>query len=316
MARHAFAAARAVAKQLVAADSSSRGARAMLGEIELELGDYAAARRTFGSLLTVRTDLVVAPRFARWEELRGRPDAADALFRGALAQAAEHHGTPASQLAWFHWRLGDLALRTGRLDEADTELHRGLDVVPDDARLLGALARLAAIRHRWPDAIAYGERALTRVVDPATLGLLSQLYAQAGDSARSADAFTAMAVAVRDQPGPFHRGWSLLLLERGAEVPEVLARARAELRTRRDVYGWDLLAWALYRAGRPAEALSASAHALALGTRDGMLWYHAGMIRLAARDSAAGRAALRTALAINPHWDPFQPDSARAALAR
>jgi hypothetical protein len=47
-----------------------------------------------------------------------------------------------------------------------------------------------------------------------------------------------------------------------------------------------------------------------------MLWYHAGMIRLAAGDPAGGRAALRTALAINSHWDPFQPDSARAALAR
>jgi tetratricopeptide (TPR) repeat protein len=316
MARHAFVEARDVAERLVSADSSSRAARAMLGEIELELGDYAAARRTFGTLLTVRTDFVVAPRFARWEELRGRPDAAEALFRGALAQATAHHGTPASQLAWFHWRLGDLALRTGRLGDAQTELRLGLDAVPDDARLLGALARLAAVRHRWPEAIAYGERALARAVDPAALGLLSQVYAAVGDSARSADAFKAMSVAVLNQPGPFHRGWSLLLLERGAEVPEVLARARDELRTRRDVYGWDLLGWALYRAGRPREAIPASARALALGTRDAMLWYHAGMIRLAAGDSAAGRAALRTAIAINPHWDPFQPDSARAALAR
>jgi tetratricopeptide (TPR) repeat protein len=316
MARHAFAEAREVVERLVASDSSSRAARAMLGEIELELGDYEAARRTFGTLLTVRTDFVVAPRYARWEELRGRPDAAEALFRGALAQAAAHHGTPASQLAWFHWRLGDLALRSGRAEEAEAELARGLTAVPDDPRLLAARARLAAVRHRWPEAIAYGERALARVVDPATLGLLSQVYAAVGDSARSADAFKAMAVAVLNQPGPFHRGWSLLLLERGAEVPVVLARARAELENRRDVYGWDLLGWALYRDGRPAEALPAAERALALGTRDAMLWYHAGMIRLAAGDSAGGRAALRTALAIDPIWDPFQPDSARAALAR
>jgi tetratricopeptide (TPR) repeat protein len=316
MARHAFAEARQVAEQLVAADSSSRGARAMLGEIELELGDYPAARRTFGTLSTVRNDFVVAPRFARWEELRGHPDAAEALFRKALAQAVAHHGTPASQLAWFHWRLGDLALRSGRLEQAEAELHRGLAIAPDDPRLLGALARLAALRHRWPEAIADGERALTRVVDPATLGLLSQAYAATGDTARSTDAFKAMSVAVLGQPGPYHRGWSLLLLERGADVPEVLGRARDELRTRRDVYGWDLLGWALYRAARPAEAVPASERALALGTKDAMLWYHAGMIRLAAGDSAGGRAALRIALEINPHWDPFQPDSARAALDR
>jgi hypothetical protein len=62
--------------------------------------------------------------------------------------------------------------------------------------------------------------------------------------------------------------------------------------------------------------MPAAERALALGTRDAMLWYHAGMIRLAAGDSATGRAALRTALQINPRWDPFQPDSARAALVR
>jgi tetratricopeptide (TPR) repeat protein len=316
MARHAFAEAREVAEGMVAADSSSRSARAMLGEIELELGDYAAARRTFGTLLTVRTDFVVAPRFARWEELNGQPEAAEALFRGALAQAESRHGTPPSQLAWFHWRLGDLALRNGRADEANAELSKGLEVVPDDPRLLGTMARLSAARHRWREAIDEGERALARVVDPATLGLLSQVYAAVGDSARSADARNAMAVAVLNQPGPFHRGWSLLLLEQGREVPEVLARARAELTTRRDVYGWDLLAWSLYRSGRAPEAVPATDHALALGTRDAMLWYHAGMIRLAAGDSAGGRNALRTALRINPLWDPFQPDSARAALAR
>ncbi len=316
MARHAFGEAREVAERMVAADSASRSARAMLGEIELELGDYAAARQTFGTLLTVRTDFVVAPRFARWEELNGRPDAAEALFRGALALAEARHGTPASQLAWFHWRLADLALRAGRADQAQVELARGLAVAPDDARLLGTMARLAAVEHRWPAAIDAGERALARVVDPATLGLLSQVYAAAGDSARSADALTAMAVAVLGQPGPFHRAWSLLLLEQGREAPEVLARARAELETRRDIYGWDLLGWALYRSGRAAEAVPASRRALALGTRDAMLWYHAGMIRLAAGDSVGGRSALRTALRINPLWDPFQPDSARAALAR
>src|SRR4051794_14187776 len=316
MARHAFAEAREVAEGMTAADSASRSARAMLGEIELELGDYAAARRTFGTLLTVRTDFVVAPRFARWEELNGRPEAAEALFRGALAQAQARHGTPASQLAWFHWRLADLALRAGRMDEARTELTTGLAAVPDDPRLLGTMARLAAVQHRWPVAIDAGERALARIVDPATLGLLSQAYAAVGDSARSADALTAMAVAVLGQPGPFHRGWSLLLLEQGREVPEVLARARAELATRRDIYGWDLLAWSLYRSGRAAEAVPATERALALGTRDAMLWYHAGMIRLAAGDSARGRLALGTALRINPLWDPFQPDSARAALDR
>ena len=73
MGQHRFAEARELAERLLAMDSTSRTARSLLGEIELELGDYTEAARTFGTLLTVRGELGVAPRFARWEEIRGRP---------------------------------------------------------------------------------------------------------------------------------------------------------------------------------------------------------------------------------------------------
>ena len=53
---------------------------------------------------------------------------------------------------------------------------------------------------------------------------------------------------------------------------------------------------------------------VALGTRDAMLFYHAGMIARALGDTALARARLDTALAINPYWDPTQPGEARALL--
>jgi tetratricopeptide (TPR) repeat protein len=96
----------------------------------------------------------------------------------------------------------------------------------------------------------------------------------------------------------------------------VLARARQDLRTRRDVYGWDLLGWALYRSGDLDGALEAGDKALALGTRDASLHFHAGMI--AARAGRTGLAVrrLEEALAINPRWHPTQPDEAQATLRR
>ena len=56
------------------------------------------------------------------------------------------------------------------------------------------------------------------------------------------------------------------------------------------------------------------ARALALGTRDAMLYFHAGMIDRALGDTASARARLETALAINPWWHPSQPAEARAVL--
>jgi hypothetical protein len=66
-------------------------------------------------------------------------------------------------------------------------------------------------------------------------------------------------------------------------VPEVLRRAEDELRTRRDVYGWDVYAWALHASGRTREAAAAMDSALAVGTRDPLLLRHARVIREAAR---------------------------------
>jgi hypothetical protein len=62
MGQHRFAEARAVAQRLVGMDPTARPARAVLGEIQVELGAYDDARRTFGTLQSIRSDLSIAPR--------------------------------------------------------------------------------------------------------------------------------------------------------------------------------------------------------------------------------------------------------------
>ena len=314
MGQHRFEEALEAARLLLTADSTSIAARGLVAEAELELGHYDEAGRQFGRLATYQDDLGVAPRLARWAELRGHPEEARRLLRQALGAARRRHGMPREQVAWFHLRLGDLALRAGRLAEAERELGAGLEILPGDHRLLGTLARLHAVRHDWRRAAEVGELAVSRALEPATLGLLHDAWAALGDSAKAAQYARAMAVAVLRQPGPYHRAWSLFMLDQGREVPRVLANVESELRTRRDVYGYDLLAWALHQSGRDAEARAPMARALALGTRDAMLFYHAGMIARALGDTASAHARLDTALAINSHWHPSQPAGARAVL--
>jgi tetratricopeptide (TPR) repeat protein len=312
--QHRFAEALEVARGLLAADSTSIAARGLVAETELELGRYEEAGRQFGMLASYQGDLGVAPRLARWAELRGRPEEARRLLRQASDAARRRHGMPREQVAWFHLRLGDLALRAGRLGEAERELEAGLEILPGDYRLLGALARLHAVRHDWRRAADVGELAVSRALDPATLGLLHDAWAALGDTAKAEEYYRAMAVAVLRQPGPYHRAWSLFLLDHDREVPRVLANVESELRTRQDIYGYDLLAWALHKSARDAEARAPMARALSLGTRDAMLYYHAGMIDRSLGDTASARARLETALAINSSWHPSEPAEARAVL--
>jgi len=220
----------------------------------------------------------VAPRLARWAEIRGDTALARRLLDGALAAARQRRDLPAEQLAWFYLRVGDFALRYGRLEVADYALRHGLMVFPGDYRLLAARARLAARQTHWRDAIACGEEAIASVPDPATFGVISDAYAALGDTASAAQYARAMEIAVLGQPGQWHRAWSLFLLDHHRRVPEVLAKVREELKTRRDVYGYDLLAWALHQAGRDTEARAAMRRALAWGTNDPQLLRHAAAI--------------------------------------
>lgn len=314
LAQHRFAEAGRVARQLVAGNPEVAVYRAMLGEVELELGNYDAAGTAFDSVGLERRSLSIAPRIARWAEIRGDTTSARAALYRAADQAHVEGWVQGGELAWFDLRVGDYELRHGALGSAERALQRGLAAAPEDYRLLAALAHLHAVRHDWPRAIDYGERAIAVSLDPATLGLLSDAYAASGDSAQAGEYARTMEVAVRRQPGAFHRAWSLFLLDRRRRVAEVEANVRAELRARHDVYGHDLLGWALYQRGRYAEARREMTAATAQGTQDALLFYHAGMVERALGDRAAADTLLRRALAVNPYFDAAHPAQVRATL--
>lgn len=314
LAQHRYRDALAAARDLAALEPAPRPVQALLAEIEMEVGRYDSARTRFAALAGWTRDLSVAPRLARWLEIEGRNEDAHRLLLQARDNARRLPRLPAEQAAWFELRVGDIALRNGQLDEAAKAFRNGLAVHPDDYRLLAAQARLAAVRHDWAGAIDWGERAIARQLDPATLGLVGDAYAARGDAARMAEYYRVLEITMDGQTGSFHRAWSLFLLDHDRRIGEVLRKAEEEIAVRQDVYGWDLLAWALHRSGRDAEAASAMARALALGTRDATFFYHAAMIERALGHRVAARERLRQAFAVNPYWHWTQPDSARALL--
>ncbi|HET9709281.1 MAG TPA: tetratricopeptide repeat protein [Gemmatimonadales bacterium] len=301
MAEHRFVEARVAAQRLLALDSSSVPSRATLAEIEMELGDYAAARAMFGALQDQRANLAVAPRLARWLELQGQVEEARRLLTAARDSAQANPRIPREQQAWFHLRVGDVELRTGHPGNAARAYRAGLAVAPDDARLLAALARAARAQGRWQEVIRYGERSIALAPDPGTLGLVGDAYAALGDSAQAREYVHAMEAVTFAQPGGFHRAWSLFLLDHGLRVPDVLAQVQAEIHTRPDIYGWDLLGWALHRSGRDRDALPAMARALSLGTRDAMLYTHMALIERGLGHRVAAHQYIATAHAIDPY---------------
>ena len=281
LAQHRFPEALALAIAARDAEPDKPSLRATVGEIRMELGQYDSARADFSDLRVPLGDLAVAPRLARWLEIEGQPDRALRMLHAALVTAQHEPSLPREQLAWYHLRVGDVELRTGHPRSADSAYLAGLAVHPGDYRILSALAHSALVQQRWHDAITYGEQAIARTLDPATLGTLSDAYAAAGDSAKSAEYARVLDVAVLRQPGAYHRAWSLFLLDHDRHVATVSRKIQEELRSRHDVYAYDLLAWSLHKQGRDREAEVAMRQALAQGTIDAQLTRHAAIIQRA-----------------------------------
>lgn len=112
----------------------------------------------------------------------------------------------------------------------------------------------------------------------------------------------------------YNRELALFYLDHDMKLGEALDLARKELEVRGDIYTHDVLAWALYKNGRAADAVAPMKEALRLGTKDARLWFHAGMIHRAVGEPDKAREYLQRSLATNPHFHILQAEVARRTL--
>lgn len=313
LAQHRFVEAHQVAQELVRLWPEEAAHVALLAELQMELGDYESARATLESLVRARDQLSVIPRLARLAELTGQPEEERRLLQLATERAAFRSDLPREQVAWFYLRLAENGLKTGRLEEAESAIRAGLRAEPGDFRLVSAMARLEAGRRQWRRAVAYGAM-VGEAADLRTLALIGDAYAQLGDQAAAERFYAKVEESAAETPEPYNRQLYQFRLDHDRRVPETLAILRREIEERKDVLGYDLLAWGLYRAGEHVAAREAAAQALRLGTEDPNFYFHAGLIEHALGNGDGARAYLERALEINPEFHPVLADVARATL--
>lgn len=88
--------------------------------------------------------------------------------------------------------------------------------------------------------------------------------------------------------------------EHARRPQEALRIARLEMESRHDACTLDAYAWALYANGQYTEAGRQIEKALAVGTRDAVLFYHAGAIAAACGKGAEATRYLQQSLDLNP----------------
>jgi len=314
---HDFVDALAKATEILGWEPGHLPALAVVGDAHLELGDYAEATQSYDRLAGALPDTAgIEVRRARLAFLNGDLRTARRLARDADL-AARKAGAAGADLAWYTVFRGQLELETGHYGAAAAFFESALRTVPDHRLAVGGLARARAATGETDEAISLYERAVAQVPDPEYVTALGDLYAATGHSEAAKhqyDTIEVIATLAKANRQVFGRQLAMYYADHGLQPAEALRLAAAELEVRKDVYGYDAYAWALYQSGRYEEAQHASDAALRLGTPDARLHYHAGLIAAALGDLGRARTALRRALDISPAFHPLQAPHARSVL--
>jgi len=314
---HDFSGALAEAKSIFQQDPTAMQALATEGDAELELGDVRDATAAFDSLEQQAPGAPVTARLSRLAFINGDTATAIALSKQAWDEATAAGDTGAT-LGWYAYLAGTVALQTGSPADAATWFGKADTVWPDSFLVLGGLARAQAALGQTDAAIATYQRAIAIAPQPDTLTLLGDLYALGGQQQLADQQYATVAaigqIAAVDQQ-VYNRQLALFDVNHDRDLPQALEMATAELAVRKDVYGYDAYAWALLANGRLTEAETAIQQALAFGTKDALLDYHAGMIAAALGDSSQARSFLEDSLAISGGLDPLAASKATAELA-
>ena len=317
---HRFADARALSNSVLADQPTNPVALATLGDASLELGDVATAAASFQHVNAVAPGAATLVRLAHLAFIEG--DTATAVKDAqAAVPLSVQEGTEGERAAWYQYQLGETLISTGDLAGATVAYRAAVAADADSYWAHSGLSRALVGAGDLDGAIKEITTAIAIVPLPDFLARRGDLYtlrARTGDAARAKQDYALVEVEAKlagDAAYVYDRTLVLYLANHGLDPARAVSLASAELATRKDVYGYDAYAWALFAAGRPSDADAAMATALAFGTKDAKLMYHAGMIAAALGDNGRARTDLQAALALDPTFDPLQAKQARDTLA-
>jgi tetratricopeptide (TPR) repeat protein len=287
----------------------------VVGDAQVELGNYEGAVGSFQRMIDLRPDLGSYSRVSYARELYGDvPGAIEAM------QQAIRAGSPAAEnTAWCRYQLGNLYFNSGQLDKAEQAYNESLMGYPDYLHAYAGLAQVRWAQGKTGEAIDLYKQAVATVPLPQYLTALGDLYTVAGNTEAAKEqydtvlyifkVFEAGGVNVDIEKAAF-------LAEHDMDIPSAVTMAEAAATTRQDVNTLDTLAWTYYKAGRYDDAQAAMQEAMRLGTQNALFFYHMGMIEKALGNEAAGQASIEKALATNPHFSILHAQQAADLVRR
>lgn len=297
---HHFREALDLARRTRTIDPVNSGALAIMGDAELELGNYSEAAGLYTQLAAGELVPSVQARLARLAEIKGDDQKAITLLQSAAA---------GENAEWYHIRVGEILFRTGQFDLARQEYESAQKLAPNHFLVQEHFAELRAAEGQYSEAIHLYEEVISRVPRPDYFQALGDLYLYLGKPAEAKpwhDKALAGYLKSIEQGNAHYLHHLAGFYSDSVENPaEAVRWACKDLEIRHSVYTHDTLAWALYKKGHFEKALDEISQALSPGTQDAHLLYHASMIFSRAGQLQRGDELLKKTMTVNPHYNSF-----------
>jgi tetratricopeptide (TPR) repeat protein len=313
LARHRFREALRLGLQARALSPSTARTYGVIGDALVELGRYRDAFRAFNRMARLRPSLSSYARVSYARELVGDVPGA----RRAMARALDAARGQQEPFAWTAVQLGKLDWATGHLGSAARWYRVALHAFPGYVYGLDALAQVHAARGHLRSAAALESQAVDAIPLPQFVGSLGDLERRLGHVRAAGKQYRLIGVIQRllvANGVKTDLETALFDVDHAIDLPRALALARTAEADRPSIDGDDVLAWALARNGRCAEALPWSRRALRLGTRDALKFFHRGAIERCLAHEDKARTWFRRALELNPHFSLLWAPVARRWL--
>lgn len=273
----------------------------LIGDAEVEQGDYDAAFKDYQKMLDLRPDISSYSRGAHLLWMAGNMRKASWL----MTQAIKAGGPYSENAAWCRAQLATMLFQQGALLSAEQVIDEALKQTPNNRHCLLVKGKLQTARGKYTDAIATYRLALAIANEHGPHAALYDLYMQIGDKAsadKEAEEIERLHTANHANGVHDHMQMALFYADHDRNLPDALRLAEAH-RSSQNVNDADILAWCYYKNNRLAEAKEAITRALRLHSPDSRILFHAGMIYSRLNDRPEAQKYLYQALSLNQHFD-------------
>jgi len=304
--QHHFADGLSIAKKACNINPYNSFVYGLLVDGNVEMGNYDSAVSMAQHMIDTRPDIRSYSRVSYLLEIYGDyPGAIDAM------KMAVDAGVPGDEATeWARVQLAHLYENTGDIKRAEFQYQTSLAVRPDYPYALAGLAKLAAFRKDYPNAISLYTKADSLITDASIRESLADVYRASGDNKKAEDIMkevidemnkTAQSGQNDASIGHYVDKELAYAYIRTGDYDKAIEHAVLEYNRRpMNIDVNEAVAWAYYNKGDYAKALSFIQTALKTNSRNPTLLCHAGLIYLKNGNTSSARSLLQQALQNHP----------------